>query len=133
LSWSQTGPAGAQGPQGPAGAKGDTGPPGPAGNDSTKTVAGAINADGTSQLATDDFTSERVDTGHYRIDFAPGTFASLPDIVIMPLGQKLGIAGMTVSTLANGGYRINYFTVSTQPDQLTDALVTFIATPFTQG
>src|SRR5882672_5639517 len=47
LSWSQTGPAG---------------PPGPAGDDSTKTVAGAVNPDGTSQLATDDFTMTHVST-----------------------------------------------------------------------
>jgi Collagen triple helix repeat (20 copies) len=82
LDWNQQGQPGQPGPPGPQGeqgAQGDPGPPGPQGeqgppgDDSTKTVSGAINEDGTSQAPTDDFTSERLGVGHYRITFAPGS------------------------------------------------------------
>jgi hypothetical protein len=42
-------------------------------------------------------------------------------------------AGATVFPLGGGGFGAEYFTVSTDTNQLTDALVSFIATPFTQG
>ncbi len=126
LSWNQAGQQGATGPQGATGA---TGLPG---NDSTKTVSGAINPDGTSQLVTDDFTSRRIDVGHYRLEFPAGTFASLPNIVVMPIGKSF-ISGSIEFSLGGGAFGIEYYTVSIDTNQLTDTLVNFIATPFTIG
>jgi hypothetical protein len=117
LTWNQTGPQG---------------PPGPPGADSTKTVSGAINPDGTSQLATDDFTTQKLGTGHYRIEFAPGTFTSIPNLVVMPIG-KLWVSGSIEFPLGGGKLGCEYFTVGIDSNQLTDSLVNFIATPFTQG
>jgi len=51
-------------------------------------VSGAINPDGTSQLVTDDFTTQKLGTGHYRIEFAAGTFTSIPNLVVMPIGKR---------------------------------------------
>jgi len=146
LSWSERGlpgPAGPQGEQGEQGEpgeqgeQGESGPPGPqgpAGNDSTKTAAGAINPDGSSQAATDDFTVKRLGEGHYRITFAPGTFASHPAVTVMPVGAppryvlSMGIAGD-----ATAGFEAEYQFVSIDTDQPIDTLHSFVATPFTQG
>jgi Collagen triple helix repeat (20 copies) len=144
LQWSQTGPIGLQGPagptgstgpigptgqQGPAGPSGPTGPVGPAGSDSTRTIAGAINSDGTSQVATSDFVSSRVDVGHYRVDIAPGVFSTVPDLVVMPIGKAF-VSGATVVGLSGGGWRFEYYIVGIDSNQLQDTLTTFIATPF---
>src|SRR5262245_31851775 len=111
LDWSQTGPAGA---------------------DSTKTVAGAINPDGTSQLTTDDFTTTRIGPGHYRIDFAPGTFDQIPALIVMPIGKSF-VSGTIQFGTGGGAFAAEYFTVNIDTNTLADTLVNFIATPFTQG
>jgi hypothetical protein len=107
------------------------GPIGPAGSDSTRTAAGAINPDGTSPLATSDFVSSRLDVGHYRIDIASGVFSTIPDLVVMPIGKAF-VSGATISGLGGGAWRIEYFTVNIDSNQLQDTLTTFIATPFSQ-
>jgi hypothetical protein len=127
LQWSQTGPIGLQGPAGPTGPTGQTGP---AGSDSTRTAAGAINPDGTSQIATSDFVSSRVGVGHYRVDIASGVFSTVPDLVVMPIGKAF-VSGATVFALG-GGWRIEYYTANIESSQLQDTLTTFIATPFSQ-
>jgi hypothetical protein len=118
LSWSVTGPAG---------------PPGPAGADSTRTVFGAVNGNGTSQFATDDFSVERLGAGHYKLTFAPGTFAQAPGLVVMPIGPSF-IGGMSgTGGSAQTGWVITYVLADIGTGQLTDTLHTFIATPVTQG
>jgi hypothetical protein len=54
------------------GVVGPAGPRGPAGSDSTKTVFGAVNGNGTSQFVTDAFSVEHLGAGHYKLTFAPG-------------------------------------------------------------
>jgi hypothetical protein len=127
-----TGPAGPTGPTGPIGPTGPTGPTGPqglAGQDSTRTAAGAINPDGTSQIPTTDFISSKIGTGHYRLDFTSGVFTSAPDIVVMPIADAY-ISGASVSSLGGGAWRIEYYTVNRGTGVLGDTLTTFIATPF---
>jgi hypothetical protein len=109
-----------------------TGPPGPQGDDSTKTVAGAVNPDGTSQATTDDFTTTRLGTGHYRIDFAPGTFDQIPGLIVMPIGKAF-VSGSIEFSTGGGAFAAEYFTVSIDTDALTDTLCNFVATPFTFG
>jgi hypothetical protein len=142
LNWDQHGQPGPEGPrgeQGPPGPQGEQGPPGPQGeqgprgDDSTKTASAAINPDGSPQASTDDFTSERLGDGHYRITFAPGTFASVPNIVVMPVGQPSWIPFLGVTADAAGGFVAEYFIASADTNQPTDMLHGFIATPFTQG
>lgn len=126
------GPTGATGPQGPTGATGPQGPQGATGepgDDSTRTIAGAINGDGTTQIATSDFVSSRIGLGHYRIDIAPGIFATIPDLVVMPIGKKF-VSGASVSGLGGGAWRLEYFTVGIDSNTLEDTLTTFISTPF---
>ena len=154
LQWSQTGPVGAKGPtgpQGPTGTQGATGPQGPTGatgpqgptgptgatgatgapgSNSTKTVAGAINPDGTSQLANSQFTSSRIGVGHYRLDFPTGVFDFVPNIVVMPIGKAF-VSGSIEFGTGGGAFGIEYFTVGIDSNQLQDTLVNFIATPFT--
>jgi hypothetical protein len=112
---------------------GPEGPPGPAGADSTRTVFGAVNGNGTSQVATDDFTAERLGPGHYRLTFAPGTFAQPPGLVVMPIGPSFvgGMSGTGGSPAT--GFVITYVLADTATGQLTDTLHTFIATPVTRG
>jgi hypothetical protein len=148
LNWDQHGQPGPQGPQGPAGPQGEQGPAGPQGeqgpagpqgeqgppgDDSTKTASGAINPDGTSQASTDDFTTERLGDGHYRITFAPGTFASAPTVVVMPVGRPSWIPSLGVAPDAAGGFVVEYFIAADDTNVPTDTLHAFIATPFTQG
>jgi hypothetical protein len=143
LDWSErgvpgpAGPKGEQGQQGVQGEQGESGPPGPqgpAGNDSTKTAAAAINPDGSSQAATDDFTVERLGEGHYRITFAPGTFASAPAVTVMPVGAPPRfVLGMLITGDAAAGFEAEYQFASVDTDQPIDTLHTFVATPFTQG
>jgi hypothetical protein len=115
------------------GVAGPVGPPGPAGDDSTRTVFGAVNGDGTSQFATDDFSVERLGTGHYKLTFAPGTFAQPPGLVVMPIGPSFvgGMSGTGGSPAT--GFAITYVLADIATGQLTDTLHTFIATPATQG
>jgi hypothetical protein len=118
LDWSVTGPAG---------------PAGPAGQDSTRTVFGAVNGNGTSQFATDDFTAEHLGPGHYRLTFPPGTFAQPPGLVVMPIGKSF-VGGMSgTGGSAETGFVITYVLADIDTGQLTDTLHTFIATPVTQG
>jgi hypothetical protein len=118
LSWGVTGPAG---------------PPGPAGADSTRTVFGAVNGDGSSQFATDDFSVERLGAGHYKLTFAPGTFSQPPGLVVMPIGKSFvgGMSGTAGS--AETGFVITYVLADIGTSELADTLHTFIATPATQG
>ena len=92
-------PPGRAGQTGPPGPRGEPGPQGPAGSESTRTAAGAINPDGSSQATTDDFTVKRLAEGHYRIAFRPSTFTAIPDVIVMPIGKSvvvsLGIFGDT--------------------------------------
>jgi hypothetical protein len=85
LTWNVTGPPG---------------PPGPAGSDSTRTVFGAVNGNGTSQFATDDFGVERLGAGgpvmdpadlqrHYRARDCDPT-GPCPVRHIGPIGTLLG-------------------------------------------
>jgi hypothetical protein len=142
LNWDQhgqPGPQGEQGEPGPTGPQGEPGPPGPQGeqgppgNDSTKTVGGAINPDGTSQAATDDFISERLGDGHYRITFAPGTFATAPVVLVMPVGNSSWIPFLNVLGDGAGGFVVEYAIDANDTNVPTDTLHAFIATPFTQG
>jgi hypothetical protein len=113
-----------------SGLQGPTGPQGPAGNDSTATVAGAINPDGTSQVGTSKFTSTHVGTGHYRLDFPAGVFSFYPAATIMPIGKQMYISGVFSYNMGNGAWRIEYYTANHDTLQLEDVLNTFIATPF---
>ena len=127
LSWSVSGPPGVPGPVGPAG------PPGPTGSDSTKTVFGAVNGDGTSQFATDDFDVQHLGPGHYKLTFRPGTFARPPGLVVMPIGPSF-VGGMSgTGGTADGGWVVTYVLADIATGQLTDTLHTFMATPVTQG
>jgi hypothetical protein len=118
LTWNVTGPPG---------------PPGPAGSDSTRTVFGAVNGNGTSQFASDDFSVERLGAGHYKLTFAPGTFAQPPGLVVMPIGPSF-IGGMSgTGGSAQTGWMITYVLADIASGQLSDTLHTFIATPVTQG
>jgi hypothetical protein len=118
LTWNVAGPAG---------------PPGPAGADSTRTVFGAVNGNGTSQFATDDFSVERLGAGHYKLTFAPGTFTQPPGLVVMPIGPSF-VGGMSgTGGSAQTGWVITYVLADIATGQLTDTLHTFIATPVTQG
>jgi hypothetical protein len=118
LSWNVAGPAG---------------PTGPAGVDSTKTVFGAVNGDGTSQVATDDFSVERLAAGHYKLTFAPGTFTQPPGLVVMPIGPGF-VGGMSgTGGSPSTGFVITYVLADIATGQLTDTLHTFIATPLTHG
>jgi hypothetical protein len=129
LSWSQTGP---QGPPGATGPTGATGPQGPAGADSTKTVAGAVSPDGTSQLSTDDFTTTHLGDGHYRIDFAAGTFDAIPAVVVMPVG-KAYVSGILQFPTGGAAFAADYFIVNIDTNTPADTLHNFVATPFTSG
>ncbi|HET8583951.1 MAG TPA: hypothetical protein VFL65_11915 [Jatrophihabitans sp.] len=97
ISWNQTGPQGATGPQGPAGPtgpqgpagttgpQGATGPQGPAGP--VHEVAGAVNADGTSQASPTSYIVSL--TGNtYKIVFPQAQFTNVPVTVVMPIGQS---------------------------------------------
>ena len=114
----------------PPGRPAPTGATGAAGSDSTKTVSGAINPDGTSQLANSQFTSSRVGAGHYRRDFPPGVFDFIPNIVVMPIGKAFVSESIEFGT-GGGAFGIEVFTVGIDSNQLQDTLVNFIATPFT--
>ena len=124
LAWGVTGPAGEPGP---------VGPPGAPGSDSTKTVFGAVNGDGTVQFATDDYSVEHLGAGHYKVTFAPGTFVEPPGLVIMPIGKSFvgGMSGTAGSPA--GGFVVTYVLADIDTGQLTDTLHTFIGTPVTQG
>lgn len=83
-----TGAAGPQGPAGavgPAGATGAAGPQGPAGLNAPKSIAGFINAIGTS-YPTSAFTSSKFDVGKYRVFFPAGTWdgVTIPIPVVTP-------------------------------------------------
>jgi hypothetical protein len=55
--------------------------------DGLRFVTNAINADGTTQIPTNTFTSSRLGTGHYLITFAPWVFGqTLPLCIVMPVG-----------------------------------------------
>jgi hypothetical protein len=112
---------------------GPAGLPGPAGSDSTRTVFGAVNGDGTSQFSTDDFIVEHLGAGHYKLTFAPGTFAQPPGLVVMPIGKGF-VGGMSgTGGSAQTGFVITYVIADFDTGQLTDTLHTLIATPVTQG
>ena len=120
LSWSQTGP---QGPAGPQGLTGATGAGGRPATTRRRRSAGAVNPDGTSQLSTDDFTMTHVGTGHYRIDFAPGTFDTFAAVVVMPIG-KAYVSGILQFATGAGGFAADYFIVNIDTNALTDTLTT---------
>jgi len=101
------GPAGPVGPTGTAGAPGATGPAGPAGpaGPGTKTVAGIVFSDGSTQVNTLGFTSQRVEPGKYTINFPANTWSSFPVMTVTPLGELGGIGNPLVAqaTLNVGG------------------------------
>jgi hypothetical protein len=92
-------------------------------------VFGAINGDGTSQFATDDYTSERLGAGHFKLTFAPGTFVHPPGLVVMPIGSSF-VGGMSGT---GGSASTGYVLADIGTGALTDTLHTFVATPTTQG
>jgi len=145
LNWDQQGqpgPSGAQGEQGepgqpgPQGEQGEPGLPGeqgPPGDDSTRTVSGAINPDGSSQAPTDDFTSERLGDGHYRVTFAPGVFDTIPIVVVMPIGNSSYVSGVLQAPDGAGRFFAEYVITSDDTNAPNDNLHNFIATPHTEG
>jgi hypothetical protein len=99
----------------------------------TRTVFGAVNGNGTSQFSTDDFSVERLGPGHYKLTFAPGTFAQPPGLVVMPIGPSF-VGGMSgTDGTPQTGWVVTYVLADIASGQLTDRLHTFIATPVTQG
>ncbi len=73
-----------------------------------------------------------VGTGHYRIDFAPGTFDTFAAVVVMPIG-KAYVSGILQFATGGGGFAADYFIVNIDTNALTDTLHNFVATPFTSG
>ena len=68
--------------------------------------------------------------GHYRLDFPPGVFDFVPNIVVMPIGKAF-ISGSFEFPTVGGAFGIEYFTIGIDSNQPQDTLVNFIATPFT--
>jgi len=108
ISWNQTGPEGPQGatgatgPQGPQGAigpqgpTGATGPQGPAGP-GLPSVAGALNANCTSQVSTSAYTTGRLTAGNGCVLFFPlSEFSQGPVLMLTPIGSE------TITSISEG-------------------------------
>jgi hypothetical protein len=100
ISWNQTGPQGSQGatgatgPQGPQGAigpqgpTGATGPQGPAGP-GLPSVAGALNANCSSQVSTSAYISGELTAGNGCALFFPlSEFSQTPVLMLTPIGSE---------------------------------------------
>jgi len=102
ISWNQTGPQGPQGPRGPQGAigpqgpTGATGPQGPAGP-GLPSVAGALNANCTSQVSTSAYTTGRLTAGNGCVLFFPlSEFSQGPVLMLTPIGSE------TITSISEG-------------------------------
>jgi hypothetical protein len=108
ISWNQTGPQGSQGatgatgPQGPQGAigpqgpTGATGPQGPAGP-GLPSVAGALNANCSSQVSTSAYISGELTAGNGCALFFPlSEFSQTPVLMLTPIGSE------TISSISEG-------------------------------
>jgi hypothetical protein len=98
LTWNQQGPAGPEGPAGQIGPPGPAGPPGPG----VKTIGGLVWIDGTVSLGTG-YSSSKTATGDYEIVFPPGTWSSLPVVVVSPFGLPGAFPVAEVGSLTSPG------------------------------
>ena len=122
--WNQTGPAG---PQGQQGTPGTPGPPGPG----VKTISGLVWIDGTVSVGSG-YTSSKADTGNYQIKFPPGTWSSIPVLVVSPFGLPGAFPIAEVGSIvapADGSATAHILTSSTAgPWTPHDVAFWFIAT-----
>ena len=91
-----------------------------------QTVAGNVNANGTSQTPTNAFTISHPSTGRYIITFAPGVFTrTFPVCIVMPLSAVVSSIFQNFSNCD--------VTISDLEGNLFDDVFNFIAAPLTES
>jgi hypothetical protein len=123
-----TGPQGPEGPQGPTGPTGPQGPQGEPGEDAPVQIAGIVYGDAT-VAAGSGFTVQKLATGHFRVLFPAGSFASYPAVTLTANGAGVATSLAWLQLGADGSAVFEAYLLHESNNQPHDADgFTFVAT-----